>query len=137
MVTPEQARAFLSENHQAVLSTFRSDGRPQLSPVTVGVDGEGRVIISTVEATAKYRNLRRDPRVSVCVLNREFFGPWVAVEGSAEIVQRPDAIELLVDYYRRVAGEHPDWADYRRAMEEQRRVLVRFAIERCSGVLPG
>lgn len=135
-MTPDQARAFLAENFQAVLSTFRSDGRPQLSPVTVGVDGQGRVILSTVEATAKYRNLRRDPRVSACVLNPEFFGSWVAVEGTAEIVDRPEAIELLVDYYRRVAGEHPDWADYRRAMDAQRRVLVRFDIERCSGVLP-
>lgn len=89
-----------------------------------------------MEATAKYRILRRDPRVSACVLSREFFGPWVAVEGTAEIVDRPEAIELLVDYYRRTAGEHPDWADYRRAMDAQRRVLVRFDIERCSGVLP-
>ena len=135
-MTPDEARAFLTDHHYAVLSTFRSDGRPQLSPVTVGVDAEGRVIISTVEATAKCRNLRRDPRISACVFSPGFFGPWVSVEGTAEIVERPEAVELLVDYYQRISGDHPDWDDYRRAMVADRRVLVRFQIERCSGVLP-
>jgi PPOX class probable F420-dependent enzyme len=133
-VTPEQAREFLRTNHRAVLSTFRADGRPHLTPVSAGVDGEGRVIISSPEATAKVRNLRRDPRVAVCVMNDRFYGSWVAVDGTAEIVDRPEAVELLVDYYRRLAGEHPDWDDYRRAMVDDERVLVRFGIERASGV---
>jgi PPOX class probable F420-dependent enzyme len=129
-VTPDEARAFIRDNHAAVLATFRRDGRPQLSPVTVGVDDEGRVEISTREPSAKVRNLRRDPRISLCLLNSGFYGEWGQVEGTAEIVERPEAIDLLVDYYRRISGEHPDWDEYREAMQEQQRVLVRFAIER-------
>jgi len=132
-MTPEQARDFLRVSHRAVLSTLRRDGRPQLSPVAAAVDDEGRVIVSTPETTAKARNLRRDPRVSLCAFSDGFYGPWVQVEGTAELVERPEAVELLVDYYRRISGEHPDWDDYRRAMVEDRRVLVRFAIERASG----
>ena len=132
-MTPEQARDFLRINHRAVLSTLRRDGRPQLSPVAAAVDDQGRVIVSTPETTAKARNLRRDPRVSLCAFSDGFYGPWVQVEGTAELVERPEAVELLVDYYRRLSGEHPDWDDYRRAMVVDRRVLVRFAIERASG----
>ena len=132
-MTPEQARDFLRTNHRGVLSTLRRDGRPQLSPVAATVDDGGRVIVSTSETTAKARNLRRDPRVSLCVFSDSFYGPWAQVDGMAEIVERPEAVELLVDYYRRISGEHPDWDDYRRAMVEDRRVLVRFPIERTSG----
>lgn len=132
-MTPDQARDFLQVNHRAVLSTLRRDGRPQLSPVTAAVDDEGRVIVSTPETTAKARNLRRDPRVSLCAFSDGFYGPWVQVEGTVEIVERPEAVKLLVDYYRRISGEHPDWDDYRLAMVEDRRVLVRFPIDRASG----
>jgi PPOX class probable F420-dependent enzyme len=124
------AQEFLRENHHAVLSTSRADGRPQLSPVAVGVDGDGRVIISTRETAVKVRNLRRDPRISLAGLNDRFYGDWVQVEGTAEIIALPEALDLLVDYYQRIAGEHPDWDEYRSAMVEQRRVIVRFAIER-------
>ena len=133
-MTPEAARDFLRTNHRAVLATFRSDGRPQLSPVGAGVDGEGRVIVSTPGSTAKARNLRRDPRVSVCGFADSFYGGWVQVEGTAEVVEQPESVELLVDYYRRLAGEHPDWDEFRAAMVDEGRVLLRFAIERCSGV---
>lgn len=129
-MTPDEARAFVRANHQAVLATLRRDGRPQLSPVLAGVDDEGRVEISTLETSAKVTNLRRDPRISVCVFTPGFYGDWCQLEGTAEIVERPEAIDLLVGYYRRISGEHPDWDDYRRAMERDRRVLVRFAIER-------
>ena len=132
-MTPDEAGDFLRAQHRGVLSTFRSDGRPQLSPVGAGLDAEGRVIVSTSETTAKARNLRRDPRVTLCAFTEQFYGPWVQVEGTAEIVERPEAVELLVDYYRRLSGEHPDWDDYRRAMEDDERVLVRFRIERASG----
>ena len=123
------AQQFLSTHHRAVLATRRRDGRPQLSPVTVGIDDVGRAIVSSRETAYKTRNLRRDPRASLCVFDDGFFGPWVQIDGTAEVVSLPDAMELLIDYYRRIAGEHPDWADYRHAMERERRVLLRISID--------
>jgi PPOX class probable F420-dependent enzyme len=114
-----------------VLGTYRRDGRMQLSPVMVGVDAEGRIIISSTEFRAKTRNLRRDPRAALCVMKDRFFGGSLQIDGTAEIVSLPEAMELLVDYYRRVAGkEHPDWDDYRQAMGSERRCLIRISIER-------
>jgi PPOX class probable F420-dependent enzyme len=136
-VTPDQARAFLKDNHVAVLATFRRDGRPQLSPVTAGVDDAGRVEISTRETAMKVKNLRRDPRISLCLLNPRFYGDWGQVEGTAEIVEQPEALDLLVSYYRRISGEHPDWNEYRQAMVDQQRVLVRFEIERAGPTVEG
>ncbi|MQA84717.1 MAG: TIGR03618 family F420-dependent PPOX class oxidoreductase [Streptosporangiales bacterium] len=126
----ERATEFLRHNHRGVLSTFRRDGRLQMSPVTATLDGAGRVIISTRETAMKVHNLRRDPRATLVMFTDAFFGEWVRVEGEAEVISQPEAMELLVDYYRRAAGEHPDWADYRVAMERERRVIVRFPIER-------
>jgi PPOX class probable F420-dependent enzyme len=136
-VTPEDAREFLRKNHNAVLATFRRDGRPQMSPVGATVDEQGRVIVSTRAPAMKTRNLRRDPRVSVIVLNGGFYGDWVQVEGTAEIVDQPESIDLLVDYYQRMAGEHDDWDDYRAAMVREQRVLVRFDIERAGPNVAG
>jgi PPOX class probable F420-dependent enzyme len=136
-VTPDEARAFLRDNHQAVLATFRRDGRPQLSPVTAGVDDGGRVEISTRETAMKVKNLRRDPRISLCLLNPGFYGDWGQVEGTAEIVDQPEALDLLVGGYRRIAGEHPDWEEYRQAMIDQKRVLVRFVIDRAGPTVEG
>lgn len=127
---PDGARDFLRANHQAVLATRRADGRPQLSPVAVAVDDAGRAVISTRETAVKVHNLRRDPRASLCGFSDGFYGPWVQIDGTAEIIALPDALELLVDYYRRVAGEHPDWDEYRQAMVREGRVLVRITIER-------
>lgn len=127
---PEQAREFLRTNPRGVMATVRKDGRPQLSPVLAAVDGAGRVVVSTRETAMKVHNVRRDARVALCVLNPGFFGEWVQVEGEAEVVSLPEAMEPLVDYYRRVSGEHPDWDDYRAAMERERRVVVRFPIAR-------
>jgi PPOX class probable F420-dependent enzyme len=129
-VDADTARAFLRAHHRAVLATVRKDGRPAMSPVTASVDAEGRVVISTRETAMKVHHIRRDPHVSLCAFTDEFFGDWVQVEGTAEIVALPEAMDLLVDYYRDVAGEHPDWDDYRRAMEEQGRVIVRIDMER-------
>lgn len=126
----EEARAFVRENHHAVLSTRRGDGRPQLSPVAAAVDNAGRIIISTRETAIKVANLRRDPAVSLCVLADGFYGPWAQIDGHAELLSLPDALEPLVDYYRAVSGEHPDWDDYRAAMQRERRLLVRITIER-------
>lgn len=126
----DKARAFMQQNRRAVLATRKRSGEMQLSPVLAGVDAEGRAIISSRETAYKVRNLRRDPAASLCVIPDGFFGQWIQVDGTAEIVSLPEAMELLVDYYRRTAGEHTDWDDYRRAMERERRVLVRVTIQR-------
>jgi PPOX class probable F420-dependent enzyme len=129
-VGPDDAREFVASNHRAVLITRRSSGGLQTSPVLVGVDGEGKLVISTREAAYKTRNLRRDPTAVICVFSDGFFGPWLQVEGRAQVVSLPEAMEGLVDYYRRISGEHPDWEEYRRAMQQQQRVLVRVAIDK-------
>jgi PPOX class probable F420-dependent enzyme len=134
MTDIDEARRFLADNHRGVLATYRRDGKVQQSPVTAGLDASGRVIISVTEDRAKARNARRDSRVSLCVFADAFYGPWVQVEGAVELVDGPDRIDALVDYYRRLSGEHPDWDEYRAAMERDHRVLLRFEIERASGL---
>ena len=124
------AREFVRGNHHAVLTTYFPDGRAQLSPVLAGLDAEGRVIISTREAAIKTHNVARDPRVVLCGLTEAFFGKWVLIEGRAEVVRLPEAMQPLVDYYRDISGEHPDWDDYRAAMERDRRVVLRVTITR-------
>ena len=126
----DDALNVIREQHRAVLATMRDDGTPQMSPVLVAVDDDGRVLVSTRETAVKVRNLRRDPRLWLCVLPDGFFGRWVQVEGRAEIVSLPDAMEGLVDYFRRVSGEHDNWDDYRAAMERERRVLLRVTVTR-------
>lgn len=133
----QRAREFLASAHRAVLATYHADGRAQLSPVVCGVDDEGRVLISTRETAVKTRNLRRDPRASLCVVTDSFYGPWLLVEGQAEVVALPDAMELLVDYYRQLSGEHPDWDDYRAAMVRDRRVLLRLSMSRVGPTFAG
>ena len=112
------------------MSTRRADGLPAMSPIACAVDPEGRVVVSTRETAMKAKHLARDPRVAICVLSDGFFGEWVQVEGTAEVVHLPDAMDGLVDYYRQVSGEHPDWDDYRAAMARDRRVLVRITVTR-------
>ena len=124
------AQQCLRENENAVLATWQHDGRLQMSPVTVGLVAAGRAIIASRETTYKVRNLRRNPRATLCVFVEAFIGPWVQIEGTAEVVTLPEAMEPLVDYYRRLAGEHPDWNDYRRAMTADRRALIRITIKR-------
>ena len=123
------AREFITANRHGVLTTLRRDGRPQMSPVTAGIDEAGRVVVSVTEDRAKTRNARRDPRVALCVFTDGFYGPWVAVDGTVEIISLPDAMEPLVDLYRQVQGEHPDWDDYRAAMERDRRVIIALTPE--------
>src|SRR5687768_13491019 len=101
-----------------------------MSPITVGVDAEGRAVISSRETAYKVRNLRRDTWSALCVFVDDFVGPWVQVEGTAEILSLPEAMEPLVEYYRGVSGEHPNWDEYRQAMERDQRVLIRLTIER-------
>lgn len=122
----EAARAFIRENHRAVLATRRADGAPQLSPVLAVVDGEGRIVVSSRETAMKTLNVRRDPTASVCVFTEGFFGDWVQVDGTVSVVSLPEAMDALVDLYRRAAGEHADWDEYRAAMERERRVVIRI-----------
>ena len=124
----DSARAFLAEHHRGVLLTHRQDGRPQGSPVLVALDDEGRACISTRRPAMKARNLRRDPRASVLVLSEDFSGPWIQVDGRAEVVVLPEAMEPLVALYRRISGEHPDWDDYRAAMVREERVVLRITL---------
>ena len=126
----DRARDFVRSHHHAVMTTYFPDGRAQLSPVLAAVGETGDVVVSTRETTVKVRNLARDPRVALCVFTDGFFGDWMLLEGQAEIVRLPEAMDALIDYYRAISGEHPDWADYRAAMERDGRVLVRIMITR-------
>jgi PPOX class probable F420-dependent enzyme len=119
---------FLRPRHQAVLLTRRRDGAAQLSPVTCGVDGVGRIVVSTYPQRAKVANARRTPEVSLCVLSPEWDGAWVQVDGLAEVLDLPDALEPLVEYYRSISGEHPDWDEYRAAMSRQGKSLLRITV---------
>ncbi len=128
---------FLRPRHRAVLLTRRREGGVQLSPVTYGVDAEGRVVVSTYPQRAKTRNARRDPAVSLCVLSDDFDDPWVQVDGRAEVLDLPEALEPLVEYFRSISGEHPDWAEYRAAMARQGKSLLRITVESWGPVATG
>ena len=125
----DEARSFLREHHRGILATTRPDGRPQMSAVAVAVDENGRVAISTRENAYKVRRIRADPRVSLFVTSDDFRN-WIQIDGTGTVLSLPDAMEPLMAQYRAVAGEHPDWDEYRAAMEEQRRVIVLIDIER-------
>ena len=133
----DAALDYVRTQHHAVLSTLKSDGTPQLSPVTAGIDDAGHVVISTRQTAYKVRNVRRDPRVWLCAFPDRFYGQWVQIEGTADIVELPEAMDGLVDYYRRISGEHPDWDDYRAAMERDKRVLLRIAVTRAGPDVSG
>jgi PPOX class probable F420-dependent enzyme len=128
-MTSDEKRAFVREHHRAILVTRRGDGRLQTSPIMCGIDDQGRVIVSVTQDRAKTRNLRRDPRATLCVMSDDFYGAWVQVDGTAEIVDLPEAMDGLIALYRQVAGEHPDWDDFRRAMVEDRRCLLRVTLD--------
>ena len=119
-----EALDFLRENHWSVLITQRADGSPAPSPVNHGVDDAGRVVISSREPAYKVRHLRKRAEATLCAFTNQFYGPWVTVSGPAEIIPLPEAMEPLVDLYRQIQGEHPDWDDYREAMERDRRVII-------------
>ena len=136
-VDRDQLLAFLRPRHRAVLMTRRGDGNPQLSPVTYGVDVAGRVVVSTYPQRAKVVNARRDPVVSLCVLSDEWDGPWVQLDGAAEVLDLPEALEPLVEYFRSISGEHPDWDEYRAAMAQQGKALMRVTVERWGPIATG
>lgn len=126
---PDWAREFAAQHHHAVLATRRKDLTPQMSPVAVTADRQGHLVISSRETAVKVHHLRRDPQFDLVVFTDRFFGPWVAVRGKAKVVSLPEALPGLEQYYRDVAGEHPDWDEYRTAMRTERRVLLLLSIE--------
>lgn len=128
---------FLRPRHRAVLLTSRADGSPQMSPVTCGLAPDGTIVVSTYPARAKTNNARRDPRVSICVQSDDWNGPYVQVDGRAEVLDMPEALDGLVDYYRCISGEHPDWDEYREAMARQNKSLIRIHIERWGPIATG
>ncbi|MFH8582713.1 PPOX class F420-dependent oxidoreductase [Streptomyces sp. NPDC017958] len=128
---------FVRPRHRAILLTRRTDGSPQGSPLTCGVDDSGRIVVSTYPERAKTRNAKRDPRVSLIVLSDEWNGPWVQIDGTAEVVDAPDSVEPLVEYYRNIAGEHPDWDEYREAMVKQGKSIIRVTPQRWGPVATG
>ncbi|HEY2765457.1 MAG TPA: PPOX class F420-dependent oxidoreductase [Pseudonocardiaceae bacterium] len=124
----DEARAVIAQQHRAVLATLRADGTPQMSPVLAALDDQGRVVVSTRRAAIKVRNLRRTPSAWLCVLPDDFFGRWIQISGTVRIVELPEAMEGLVDYYRRISGEHQDWDGYRAAMQREERVLLQVEL---------
>jgi len=120
---------FVRPRHHGILSTTRRDGRSQQSPVTMGLDDSDRVVISTYPERAKVSNARRNPAASVLVLSDDFGGEWVQLYGTAEVLDLPDALDAFVEYYRNIAGEHPDWDEYRAAMVKQGKALIRVTID--------
>jgi PPOX class probable F420-dependent enzyme len=125
-----EARKFLSQHHRGVLVTRKRDGGLQMSPVSPGIDDDGRVLITSRETAFKIKNLRRDPRASLCVFTDAFHGSqWIQINGRADILSLPEAMEPLIRWHKQVKGEHPDWSEYRRTMEKQRRVALRIVIE--------
>jgi PPOX class probable F420-dependent enzyme len=131
------ALTFLRDHSHAILATTRADGRPQMSPIVASVDADGQIAISSRETAVKVKNLRRDPFASLCVVNDGFYGEWVQLEGPATILSLPDAMEHLVEYYRSLSGEHPDWDDYREAMVRDQRVIIRVRPERAGPNVSG
>ncbi len=128
---------FLRNRHRCLLITRRSDLSLQSSPVSSGMDPEGRLLISSYPERAKVANLRRDPRASACVVSDDWNGPYVHLDGSAEILDLPVALEDFVTYYRSISGEHPNWAEYREAMVRQAKCLIRLTVERWGPIATG
>lgn len=137
VVSLSELLEFVRPRHHAILVTARKDGRPQLSPVSCGVDPEGRIVISTYPQRAKTANARRTPEVSVCVLSEDWDDAWVQVDGTAEVLDMPAAAEPFVDYFRSIAGEHSDWDEYKAAMEKQGKSLLRITPTRWGPIATG
>jgi PPOX class probable F420-dependent enzyme len=128
---------FIRPRHHLLLATARRDGRPQISPVTGGVDPHGRIVISTYPSRAKTRNAERHAQVTVLVLSDEWDGPWAQVDGDAEVLHMPEAADGLVEYFRCISGEHPDWDEYREAMRIQDKSLIRITPTRWGPIATG
>ena len=125
----DAAVRFMDTNHRAVLATHRRDGSMQLTPVAVGIV-DGQPVVSSRETAFKTKHLLRDPKASLCVMTDAFYGEWIYIDATCEVVHLPEAMDLLVEYFRQVSGEHPDWDEYRAAMTKDQRVVLRFTITR-------
>jgi PPOX class probable F420-dependent enzyme len=126
----ERAREFLTKHHWGILATRRKNGHLQMSPVTVGLDSEGRAIISSRETAYKVNNLRRDPRAALCAITTTFHGEgWVQINGTAEVISLPHALDTLIDLQRQVYGEHKNWPEFHERMVREKRVIIRIDIE--------
>ncbi|MCI9890078.1 PPOX class F420-dependent oxidoreductase [Micrococcales bacterium 31B] len=136
-VSREELLELLAVRHRLILVTHRADGRPQMSPVSGGIDAEGRVVISTYPERAKAVNLRRNPNASVLFMTEDWSEPYVQIDGTAEVLDMPEAEDALVEYFRCIAGEHPDWNEYREAMRKQNKSLLRITIDRWGPVATG
>ncbi|MEJ2871304.1 PPOX class F420-dependent oxidoreductase [Actinomycetospora sp. OC33-EN08] len=128
---------FLRTRHKAIVVTRREDGGDQTSPVTLGIDAQGRLLVSTYPQRSKVVNIRKHPRIAMCVLSDEFDDPWVHVEGTAEILDMPEALDGLVEYFRSISGEHPDWDEYEQAMADGNKSLIRLTIDRWGPIATG
>jgi PPOX class probable F420-dependent enzyme len=133
----EEMLDFARTRHKGTLVTSRTDGRPQMSPVACGIDDQGRIVVSTYPERAKATNARRDPRVSILIHSEDWDDPYVQIDGTAEVLDMPEAVEPLVEYYRSISGEHPDWDEYRHAMRTQDKSLIRITIDRWGPVATG
>ncbi|MER7568673.1 PPOX class F420-dependent oxidoreductase [Streptomyces sp. NPDC048523] len=136
-VSLDELLDFVRPRHRAILLTRRADGSPQASPLTCGVDDSGRIVVSTYPERAKTRNAKRDSQVSVLVLSDDWNGPWVQVDGTAEVIDSPESVEPLVEYFRNISGEHPDWDEYRSAMVKQGKSIIRVTPVRWGPVATG
>jgi len=137
IVDRSEMEAFVRPRHHGVLLTRRRDGWPQSSLVTMGMGDGGHVVVSSYPERAKVTNLRRDPRASIVVMSDEFNGEWVQLDGTATVEDLPDALDGLCEYYRVISGEHPDWAEYRTAMAQQGKCLIRLTVERWGPIAKG
>ena len=137
VVDREELVEFLRSRHHVIFSTTRRDGTIQSSPVTAGIDDAGRLVVATYPQRAKVRNLRHNRAASACVLSDTWNGPWVQIDGTAEVLDLPEALEPLVDYFRCISGEHPNWDEYRTAMQQQGKCLIRLTIERSGPIATG
>lgn len=136
-VDQEQLLEFVTPRNHWVMTTMRADGRPQISPVTGGVGPNGNLLVSTYPSRDKVHNLRRDPRTTICVLSDHFGGAWVQVDGNATITDVPEAVDGMVEYFRAVSGEHPNWDDFRAAMLRQGKCLISIELERWGPIATG
>ncbi len=136
-VDADGLRAFLASRRHYILQTTRADGRTQLSPVTGAQAPDGRLLVASYPTRAKVLNLRRRRRCSVLVLSEDFDGPWVQVDGTADVLDGEAGVEALVAYYRAAAGEHPDWAEYRQAMRDRHKVCLAVTIDTWGPVATG